>query len=89
MEALYGKKEMVCPVFEAEEKPKKSLLLSEAEGETAADYVYLYPPGIPLLVPGERIERKLLAALEESQKKQLNLCGLQGEVNERINVVIF
>lgn len=89
MEALYGKKDVVCPVFEAEKKPKKSLLLSEAEGETAADYVYLYPPGIPVLVPGERIERELLAALEESRKKQLNLCGLLGKANERINVVIF
>ena len=27
--------------------------LSEAAGQIAADYVTVYPPGIPVLVPGE------------------------------------
>lgn len=37
-------------------RPKK------AEGAVSAAYLYAYPPGVPLLVPGERITRDVLAA---------------------------
>ena len=37
---------------EAEEMPKISLPLQEAEGKIAGTYVNLYPPGIPLVIPG-------------------------------------
>ena len=31
------------------------LLLEQAAGRTAAEYLWAYPPGIPLIVPGEEI----------------------------------
>ncbi|SCW63535.1 Arginine/lysine/ornithine decarboxylase [Ruminococcaceae bacterium YRB3002] len=31
--------------------------ISEAEGRTAAEYIYSYPPGIPVILPGDRISR--------------------------------
>lgn len=38
---------------EAEEIPWK-----ESEGHISLEYAYLYPPGSPVIVPGERISRK-------------------------------
>jgi len=35
---------------------KEEVKLSGAEGRVSASYVYAYPPGVPLLVPGEVIE---------------------------------
>lgn len=37
--------------------------LAEAEGKTAAEFVNLYPPGIPLLVPGEKIDMPCIEAI--------------------------
>ena len=37
--------------------PKKSLPLRETEGKVCSEFVMFYPPGIPILAPGERITR--------------------------------
>lgn len=45
-----------------------SISFAESSGYIAAEYAYVYPPGIPLAVPGERISRdtaKRLAAYED------------------------
>lgn len=40
--------------------PKKWIPLSEAEGRIAGSMVIPYPPGVPILVPGERISAELV-----------------------------
>ncbi|MBO4216640.1 MAG: aminotransferase class I/II-fold pyridoxal phosphate-dependent enzyme [Clostridia bacterium] len=49
--------------------PKKALSLpcedvpaEEAEGRTSAEYIYAYPPGIPLIVPGEEFSNAVVSA---------------------------
>ena len=41
------------------ERQGESIAVSweQAQGRVAVEYAYLYPPGIPLVVPGERIGR--------------------------------
>lgn len=34
--------------------------LEEAQGRTAAEFVNLYPPGIPVLVPGEIVDKEMI-----------------------------
>lgn len=36
--------------------PKESLALDQAPGRISAGFVSLYPPGVPLLLPGDRVE---------------------------------
>lgn len=43
--------------------PRKFLPLREAAGRTAAESVAPYPPGIPVVAPGEEISEKILAYL--------------------------
>ena len=43
-------------IHDAVESDHVSVPLFEAEGKTAGEYVFLYPPGIPMIVPGEIIE---------------------------------
>lgn len=64
------------PLYEALEAPKSVCPLSEAAGRNAGSYVNLYPPGIPLAVPGEILTQELTARLEEYEKQGLNLQGL-------------
>ena len=68
--------EMVYPPYEAESLPHKKILFQQSKGKVAGNYVYLYPPGIPLLVPGERIEGTLIEQVEECQKEGLNVKGI-------------
>lgn len=46
----------VMNIHDAVESDHVSLPLFEAEGKIAGEYVFLYPPGIPMIVPGEVIE---------------------------------
>ncbi|MGI6691529.1 MAG: aminotransferase class I/II-fold pyridoxal phosphate-dependent enzyme [Christensenellales bacterium] len=45
------------PPHEAEQAPWHVVPLRQAAGRTAAEYVTVYPPGVPLLIPGEEITR--------------------------------
>ena len=76
--------EMVYPPYEAENLPHKKILFQESKGKVAGNYVYLYPPGIPLLVPGERIEGTLIEQVEECQKEGLNVKGIVDGIIEII-----
>ncbi len=51
----------------------------KSEGMAAATYVYLYPPGIPLLVPGEVISEELLAQIDIYRQSGLEVKGLKEE----------
>lgn len=55
---LYTPQEQVCTIAEALDSAQETVELKNATGRIAADYIYLYPPGIPLLAPGERITEK-------------------------------
>ena len=37
--------------------------LDECIGRTSGEFAYLYPPGIPLIVPGERITQEAVEIL--------------------------
>lgn len=45
--------------------PRETLPLSAAEGRIAASQIAPYPPGIPVLAPGELIQKKYLAYLNK------------------------
>lgn len=70
------KTEAVMKISDAWEAKKKRVLLEESCGEILAEYLYLYPPGIPLITPGERISRELLDCVLDYKKKGLALQGL-------------
>lgn len=50
--------------------------LWESEGKISSEYCYLYPPGIPMLVPGERITRIILEQLKRCSQQGLDIQGM-------------
>ncbi len=50
----------VSTIAQALASPTAEVALEQSENGIAADYIFAYPPGIPLIVPGERITRALL-----------------------------
>jgi lysine decarboxylase len=55
------------PLAEAWRAPRQRLPLARAVGCWAAEPLCPYPPGIPLLVPGERIDAERAGWLEQQR----------------------
>ncbi|CCV63724.1 Lysine decarboxylase [Alteracholeplasma palmae J233] len=49
--------------------PKKLVLLEEAIGEVSAESLMIYPPGIPLVIPGEIIDKQVIEDLNFYEKQ--------------------
>lgn len=76
--------EMKMTPLEAVEKKREWVDIQEATGKIAANYVYLYPPGSPILVPGEKINIKVLEKIQEYLYNDMEIKGLQGTTLEII-----
>ena len=50
--------------------------VNDAEDRICADFVYVYPPGIPILVPGEQITKEHISYINTIQKQNLDLKGI-------------
>ena len=72
--------EQIYTSAEAEEKRimgnTQSRLWQQAAGMVAMEYAYLYPPGIPLIVPGERMTEETVKKMEDYQKKGFSVEGI-------------
>ncbi|MGG4167499.1 aminotransferase class I/II-fold pyridoxal phosphate-dependent enzyme [Rossellomorea vietnamensis] len=60
---------------EMDGKVEELISLDDAEGEVSAGMVTPYPPGIPLLVPGERITAEVIRRLNEYIENKANIQG--------------
>ncbi|MFM2122917.1 MAG: hypothetical protein RLZZ589_1354, partial [Cyanobacteriota bacterium] len=56
------------PLERAWRAPRRTVPLEQAAGELAAEPLCPYPPGIPLLIPGERIDGPRAAWLQEQRR---------------------
>ena len=56
---------MVLPPGRILTAPRYRAVLSRSEGAVAARQVAPYPPGVPVVAPGERLTKKCLAYLRE------------------------
>ena len=66
---------------------KQSLPFSESEGQICGEFVMCYPPGIPILAPGELITKEILSYIFYAKEKGCLLTGTQDMNIEHINIV--
>lgn len=52
-----------CSILEAVYHPQENVPLKECAGRICGEYLYAYPPGIPILAPGEYIRTEHLRAV--------------------------
>lgn len=76
-------------ISQALEAEGKQIPLTASCGFISREYLYLYPPGIPLLTPGEEIDRQLLSTLQKLKRMGRKPEGLSDQTNQMINVVNF
>ena len=75
------------PIGQAWEAPWKELPLEACAGETCAEFVFLYPPGIPILAPGERITKEVLAYLLSCRASGFGLHGMADHSMKKIRIL--
>ena len=63
---------------EAAGKQKRMTDLNQASGAVSGDYIYLYPPGIPLIVPGEKVIESVIDQIKMYEKNHMEIEGYQG-----------
>ena len=67
--------------------PKYGVPIAESAGEICSEFVMCYPPGIPILAPGEWITREILGYIAYAKEKGCFLTGTEDIRIENINVV--
>ena len=60
--------ERVFEPYEARLKKKNICAYYESAGKVSADYVWAYPPGVPMILPGERIPSEFPALAESFRR---------------------
>ena len=63
----------ICNAYEINKSEKT--LYDKAIGKVSAEYIYAYPPDIPILVPGEEITEDILLNIAEMLKNQVNVIS--------------
>jgi arginine/lysine/ornithine decarboxylase len=58
--------------------------MEESEGRICAEYLYAYPPGIPILAPGEYIKKEHLEILKQMETDGNRIHHTVSEEPDRI-----
>lgn len=83
----YINPEVVLPPQKAFYNKNRMVAIEESRGKISAEFVMAYPPGIPILAPGERITGEILSYIQYAKKKGCFLTGTQDLNIEKINIV--
>lgn len=83
----YINPEVVMGPQDAFYAPKHSMPIVQSAGQVCSEFVMCYPPGIPILAPGERITKEILDYIAYAKEKGCFLTGTEDINIENINVV--
>ena len=83
----YIQPELVLSPQEAFYSERRSLSLDESVGQVCGEFVMCYPPGIPILAPGERITREIVDYIQFAKERGCSLQGTEDPEVNHINVI--
>lgn len=66
---------------------KESLPIRESAGRVCSEFVMCYPPGIPILAPGEKITQGILEYIEYAKMKGCSMTGPEDPDIGHLNVL--
>lgn len=96
----YGKREPIQDFLDIPDIPKKilnpreafysnkvSVPLKESIGKISGEFLLAYPPGIPVLCPGEEITREVIEYVNDLKRANLYVQGTEDTTVENIKIV--
>ena len=72
----------------AAEQPTEAVALDGTCGRVIGDYLYLYPPGVPILVPGEVIQMEHIEQVKNYLSQGLEVHGGYSKENGNVKVIL-
>ena len=87
MRQEYIDPEVVLSPQDAFYAQKTSLPLEETAGRVCSEFVMCYPPGIPILAPGERITPEIVRYIQYAKEKGCSMTGPEDPDIRRLNVL--
>ena len=79
--------ETVMSIADGWEQADKKISLEDSVGRISGEYIYLYPPGIPFVVPGEKISQEVVDLVKRYQKCGYSVQGMADQNCKEIRVV--
>lgn len=76
-------------IAEAKDSTHFQVSFTEAVGRISGDYIYVYPPGIPIVTPGELISREIVKELQKAMEQGLNIKGLSTSQDEKYKITVI
>lgn len=83
----YIDSKVVATPQEAFYAPKESLPLEQTAGRICSEFVMCYPPGIPILAPGEEITEDILNYIVYAKEKGCSMTGPEDPGIRHLNVL--
>lgn len=73
-----------CNFFEVEER--EYIDFKKSDNKICAEYIWAYPPGIPIIVPGEIITEELIEYITRLIHMNINIQSTSGKLPDKISV---
>lgn len=76
-------------IAEAREHKRVDILFEDAIGKISGSYIYVYPPGIPIVTPGEVLSLDVMQEIKAAMDNDLNIKGIAMDEKGRsyVNVI--
>ena len=83
----YIQPEVILSPQEAFYRPRKMLPIKESAGNVCGEFAMCYPPGIPILAPGELITQEIVEYILFAKDRGCSLQGTEDPNVEYLNVI--
>jgi arginine decarboxylase len=74
-------------IAQAMDESRRRVAIPDGEGMVSAEFVYVYPPGIPIVVPGEVLNKESIGLIMKYKELGLAVQGMEDEDSREIYVV--
>ena len=72
-------------LWEAKNLPSLEIQLNKAKGKISGSMVCLYPPGSPVVLPGEELTEDKIKIIEDALKEGIHVTGLNNGLISVVN----
>lgn len=70
-------------IYNASLLNKKLVDIDRGVNEISGEFVYAYPPGIPLIIPGQKITSEIINYIKVLKSNKIELISTSGEIDNR------
>jgi arginine/lysine/ornithine decarboxylase len=74
--------------YEAECSKGEFVILDKANGRISKEYIYAYPPGIPIIVPGEVFSDNIIKNIKTMLENEINLISESNKLPFKVQCTI-